>query len=183
MLTPLSYFGQSCFLVPRRLVDDFSVTHPECTERDMREALWMLRQVDAPAALTRALEDAAGGARGAVEPSLTVERLRHALQTGALRFYVQPRNIPLTLEEPRDLIPEDYQEPVLELPRHFIEVRLVDEDENPRDGERFRVVLADGTEISGRLDRNGVTRIPDVPGGPCRWSFPELHPDEWDMAS
>lgn len=181
--TKLTYFGQTCWLVARRIHQDFAQTHPDCVERDIREAQWMLREVD-PAGLLRSLDDLhSRWSHGvAKDRALALEHLCRALETGALRFYVEPRTVRLEPPQVQDLLPEDY-EPAVELPRHWIEVRVVDEDEQPRDGERYHVVLADGTELSGRLDRNGVTRIPDVPGGPSRWSFPELHPDQWDMAS
>lgn len=183
LLTSLRCQEQTCWLVDHRSLGTFERDHGDCEERDLRSALWMLRQIDPSELLAVFGDHPLLRRRLELDPSLAIERLRGALEAGTLRFFVEPpREIDLTLEEPMDLL-EGYEEPTLELPRHWIEVRLVDEDEQPRNGERYHVVLADGTEVSGQLDRNGVTRIPDVPGGPCRWSFPELHPDEWDMAS
>lgn len=46
----------------------------------------------------------------------------------------------------------------------------------------YRVFLADNQDIEGELDQDGAAKIPDIPGGPCPWSFPRLHPDEWTAA-
>lgn len=67
-------------------------------------------------------------------------------------------------------------------PSHWVEVRLHDEHGEPRADEPYRVVLADDTELEGRLDADGVARIPGVPPGPCQWFFPSLQPGEWGRA-
>jgi hypothetical protein len=61
----------------------------------------------------------------------------------------------------------------------WIEIRLVGEDDRSIPGARYRVVLPDGTERSGRLDGQGLARLDRIPSGTCRVSFPELDRDAW----
>lgn len=72
------------------------------------------------------------------------------------------------------------QEP--EVVTHWVEVRLVDENGEPRADEPYRVLLGDRTEVEGRLGPDGVARIPGVPPGPCEWFFPALQSDQWARA-
>ena len=86
----------------------------------------------------------------------------------------------LPMAEPvdlRDLVSED-PEPT----KHWLKVILRNEAGEAMAGESYRVVLADGQEMEGELDQDGVAKIPDIPGGPCQWSFPRLHPDAWAAA-
>ena len=85
---------------------------------------------------------------------------------------------PLETTDLSDLL--EYEAP--ESVSHWVEVRLLDHNGEPRAGEHYRVVLGDDTELEGDLNQEGVARIPDLPEGPCQWFFPSLQPGEWARA-
>ncbi len=61
----------------------------------------------------------------------------------------------------------------------WIEVRLVGEDGAPIAGERFVVVLPDGSQREGTTDSDGLARLDNIASGNCRVSFPDLDRDAW----
>ncbi len=63
---------------------------------------------------------------------------------------------------------------------HWIEVELIDDEGNPRAGERYFVELPDGTTKSGTLDSEGRARIEGVDPGTGKVSFPDLDQDLYD---
>lgn len=107
-----------------------------------------------------------------------------AVASGRLRVYEERRFVALNFTPPPAVdLCSLAEEPALEpAASHWVEVRLHDERGEPRGGEAYRVVLGDDTELEGRLDANGVARIPGLPPGPCRWFFPSLQPGEWARA-
>lgn len=180
MLTAaISTFGQPVWIVCRRAYEGFVQAYPDFAQLEPRDARWVLEQVlsnDPPAELVALVGDPA-----VVSVEVLGERLRDAADCGGLVVFEEPvRAIEATAIEPQDLVTDEL---IAALEQHWIEVRLLDEDGQPRPGEPYRVTLSDNTEVSGRLDDRGVARIPDVPGGSCSWSFPALHPDEWAAAS
>lgn len=64
-------------------------------------------------------------------------------------------------------------------PADWIELRLVGEDDRPLPGERYVVVLPDGSRREGTLDGDGAARVEGIPSGTCRVEFPELDRDAW----
>jgi hypothetical protein len=63
----------------------------------------------------------------------------------------------------------------------WIEIELVGEDDKPIPGERFEVVMPDGTVASGTLDVNGKARVEGIePGSTCKVSFPALDKEAWE---
>ena len=57
--------------------------------------------------------------------------------------------------------------------RDWIEIELRDEFDNPVAGADYVILLADGSEIQGKLDDNGYARIENVMPGPYWVQFPE----------
>jgi uncharacterized surface anchored protein len=57
--------------------------------------------------------------------------------------------------------------------RDSIEIRLLDEYGEPVAEAEYTILLADGTEIQGKLDKNGSATIEDVPPGPYKLQFPK----------
>ena len=57
---------------------------------------------------------------------------------------------------------------------HWIELELVDDEGNPRAGERYFIELPDGSTKSGRLNSEGRARVEGVDPGTARISFPDL---------
>ena len=61
----------------------------------------------------------------------------------------------------------------------FIEIKLVDEEGNPVPGEKYEVLLPDGTIAKGTLSNIGVAKIDNFKPGDCKVSFPNLCKDAW----
>ena len=65
----------------------------------------------------------------------------------------------------------------------WIELELVDEDDNPVAGERYRMTLPDGETIAtGTTDSNGIARVTGIDPGECKITFPDLDKDAWEKA-
>jgi type VI secretion system secreted protein VgrG len=62
----------------------------------------------------------------------------------------------------------------------WIEIELVDEEDNPVPGQAYRVTLPDGQTVAeGTLDHNGFARIEGIEPGTCQITFPNLDQDAW----
>ena len=57
----------------------------------------------------------------------------------------------------------------------WIEIKLIDEESSPIMGEKYRIVLPDGSITEGQLDSDGKARIEGINPGTCKVSFPELN--------
>lgn len=64
----------------------------------------------------------------------------------------------------------------------WIEIELVDEEDNPVPGERYEITVPDGTVASGTLDENGFARVDGIDPGTCQVTFPELDKSAWEPA-
>jgi phage baseplate assembly protein gpV len=64
----------------------------------------------------------------------------------------------------------------------FIELNLVDSDDQPVRFARYQVTGSDGAMFSGTLDAKGCARVDGIPAGTCKVSFPDLHGDDWSAA-
>lgn len=53
-------------------------------------------------------------------------------------------------------------------------------EDYPLAGEKYRVVLPEGSVREGTLEVDGVVRFEGIPRGPCQVSFPELDQDAWE---
>jgi hypothetical protein len=62
----------------------------------------------------------------------------------------------------------------------WIEIELVDDQENPVGGIRYRAVLPDGSVRQGSLDSRGRARLEEINPGECEISFPEVDGREWE---
>ncbi|MBI4717088.1 MAG: type VI secretion system tip protein VgrG [Planctomycetes bacterium] len=64
---------------------------------------------------------------------------------------------------------------------HWIGIRLWDDNGQPLSGERYRVVLADGTTVaSGTLNAKGEAYIQGIDPGSCQVTFPDLDALTWE---
>ena len=67
--------------------------------------------------------------------------------------------------------------------KSWIEIELVDEEDNPVPGERYEITLPDGTTVArGTLDENGFARVDGIDPGECQVTYPELDRDTWEKA-
>ena len=77
--------------------------------------------------------------------------------------------------EPHRPADEDEQEDEESEETTWIEIEMVDEEDNPVPGERYAVTLPNGRVARGTLDENGFARINGIrPPGNCRIEFPDL---------
>jgi len=66
--------------------------------------------------------------------------------------------------------------------KSWIEIKLVDENNDPVPGERYRIELPDGKFAEGTLDHNGFARVNRIKPGTCKVTFPRLDKDAWEKA-
>ncbi len=67
--------------------------------------------------------------------------------------------------------------------KSWIEIELVDEEDNPVPGERYRITLPDGKTLAeGRLDDKGFARVDGIDPGTCQITFPDLDKEAWEPA-
>jgi type VI secretion system secreted protein VgrG len=64
--------------------------------------------------------------------------------------------------------------------KSWIEIELVDEEDNPVPGEKYKVTLPNGKVAQGTLDQNGFAHIGGIDPGTCQISFPNLDKDAWE---
>jgi hypothetical protein len=64
----------------------------------------------------------------------------------------------------------------------WIEIELVDDKGKPVVGERYRIVLPDGSQEEDHLDGHGCARINNLDPGECQISFPDIDGREWSPA-
>jgi hypothetical protein len=65
-------------------------------------------------------------------------------------------------------------------PKHWIEIELVGEDDEPIPGEEYRIVLPGGEVIRGYLDKRGRARIENISEtGQAKITFVRLDQEAW----
>jgi hypothetical protein len=65
--------------------------------------------------------------------------------------------------------------------KSWIEIELVDEDQNPVPGEAYRITLPDGQTVAeGTLDDKGFARVEGIEQGTCKITFPNLDREAWE---
>jgi hypothetical protein len=63
---------------------------------------------------------------------------------------------------------------------HWIEIVLVDQENQPAPGVAYKIVGPDGALHTGALDQNGFARVDGLPAGTCQVSFPDLEDAVWE---
>jgi type VI secretion system secreted protein VgrG len=64
----------------------------------------------------------------------------------------------------------------------WIEIELVDEEDQPVTGEKYEITLPDGSVAKGTTDEKGLARIEGIDPGSCQVTFPNLDKDAWEKA-
>lgn len=62
----------------------------------------------------------------------------------------------------------------------WIEIELVDEEDEPVPSEKYEIKLPDGSVAKGTLDGDGFARVDGIDPGTCEISFPRLDKDAWE---
>ena len=62
----------------------------------------------------------------------------------------------------------------------WIEIEMVDEEDEPGPGEKYKITLPDDSVAQGTLDDKGFARIEGIDSGTCKITFPELDKDAWE---
>ncbi|HVS70486.1 MAG TPA: hypothetical protein VHQ47_04445 [Phycisphaerae bacterium] len=62
----------------------------------------------------------------------------------------------------------------------WIEIVLVDKNNNPVPGETYKCVLPDNRVKVGTLDAKGFARIEGIPDGTCQVTFPNMDGRSWE---
>ena len=86
-----------------------------------------------------------------------------------------------------DIRPKEVKEPTNQVHKfhmkgehlHWIEIELIGEDDEPIPNETYKVILSDGSEKEGKLDKNGWARIESDPTGEWEVTFPEMDKEAW----
>ena len=80
--------------------------------------------------------------------------------------------------------PDDNEKPFKqdESKKSWIEIELVDEDDKPIPGEKYKITMPDGSAKTGTLDENGFARVEGIDPGTCNVTFPNLDKDAWEKA-
>jgi hypothetical protein len=66
--------------------------------------------------------------------------------------------------------------------RTWIEVQLLDDNDQPVSGAEYAITLPGGKVVQGWLDDQGLARLEGIPPGVCQVSFPKLDKDTWAAA-
>jgi hypothetical protein len=64
----------------------------------------------------------------------------------------------------------------------WVEIELVDDNDEPVPGARYRVTLPDGSVDEGTLDAKGFARVAGFEPGACKVEFPDFDGEIWDKA-
>lgn len=62
----------------------------------------------------------------------------------------------------------------------WIEVEMIDEEDEPVPGMAYRITLPDGTVAEGTLDEKGFARVEGIVPGTCQITFPDLDKEAWE---
>jgi hypothetical protein len=82
---------------------------------------------------------------------------------------------PQAVEEGKEQTEEEKKEEL-----SWIEIELVDEDDEGIPGEKYKITLPDDSVAEGTLDEKGFARVEGFEKGTCKVSFPELDKDAWE---
>lgn len=67
--------------------------------------------------------------------------------------------------------------------KSWIEIEMVDQDDQPVLGMKYRITLPDGQTVAeGTLDEKGFARVEGMDPGTCKVTFPTLDQDAWEDA-
>ncbi len=116
-------------------------------------------------AAPKAAEDADKADPGEVEEVKAEQRKTQTGKYGSEK--VKPYRPPQTTEEKKTK-------------KSWIEIEMVDEEDQPVPGIAYRITLPDGETVAeGTLDDKGFARVDGIESGNCQITFPDLDQDAW----
>lgn len=78
--------------------------------------------------------------------------------------------------------PAASKEEASEEKKAWIEIEMVDEQDQPVAGMRYRITLPDDSVAEGTTDEKGIARVDGIEPGTCKITFPTLDKDAWEPA-
>jgi len=163
------------------------------TFRDSADALFFLRSLLADPFNIRLLRDSLAEASFGLDVSAlsdqeVIEQLAQVLISGRLRIGrvklpIAPVGETVAPAETEEEEEEEHATVVPTVETTWIEIELVNADDDPVPDQEYKVALPDGTEQTGNLDSDGKAMIRDITQkGDCVVSFPGLDAAAWDTA-
>lgn len=101
-------------------------------------------------------------------------RLKQSISGGTGGGGSAPMPVPLLADRPEQAPSQEQEKPQEQTERTRVDILLVDEDDTPLAGVRYRLTLPDGSMREGQLDDQGAAREEDIDPGMCVLVFPEL---------
>jgi hypothetical protein len=112
------------------------------------------------------------------------DEIARALNTGKL--YLLRRRSGGSSDKAAEEPPQPKKEPAKALPpektKTWIEIHLVDQNDQPVGDVRYQLKITDGSMRTGTLGADGVLRVPGIDPGTCEISFPDIDASEWRPA-
>jgi type VI secretion system secreted protein VgrG len=62
----------------------------------------------------------------------------------------------------------------------WIEIEMVDEEDEPVPGEKYKITLPDDSVAEGTLDEKGFARVEGFEKGTCKICFSDLDKEAWE---
>jgi hypothetical protein len=62
----------------------------------------------------------------------------------------------------------------------WIEIEMVDEEDEPVPSEKYKIILPDDSVSQGTLDEKGFARVEGFEKGTCKVCFPDLDAEAWE---
>ncbi|MCX4241749.1 hypothetical protein [Paraliomyxa miuraensis] len=112
-----------------------------------------------------------------------VERVLALLEMRAVRLWRLPR---MGIAEAFEVAEAEEAEPLVaesEDETHWFHVVVVDEEDRPMAGVRYRIELTDGRVREGKTDANGGVYYDGMPAGECNFLLVEYDEEMWSPAS
>lgn len=122
-----------------------------------------------------------GRSQPATEGDVRAE-LERLVRSGSLEVYDKSQPTPIEWFELEDEPEVVGGESPLVAELTWIEIELVDEDDNPVAGERYVIEPSDGSAPrQGRLDSRGFAFVDGIPAGKCIVTFPDHDESAWSF--
>lgn len=116
----------------------------------------------------------------ALDEQDVVEAVAHRIESRRLRVVRLPAEALVGL----GAAPAEEEVPAPEARRvkDWVEIVLVDEEDQPVAGADYEITLPDGSTLTGQTGQGGRIRITDIDPGVCRFSFTRLDERAWTPA-